>query len=236
MTTANTLSTVVDILAAPREAFATIRDRAPVLVPLLMVCLFAAAANWLYLLEVDIAWLTEQQLRAYDFRDLTDAQIEQRANAAAERGRTLTILISVVGVFVVVTAIMLLQALYLKLVAMARKDPIGFKIWISLVCWTSLPAILASLAAIVFILTNDVTFAGQSDINVLSFAKLTGIDLSNASSVARGLLNNLGPVNLWSLVLMLLGHRQLTGAPFATSAAIVVVPILFVVAILVALF
>ena len=236
MTTANTLSTVVDILAAPKQAFATIRDRAPVMVPLLLVCAFAAAANWLYLLEVDIAWLTEQQLRAYDFLDLTDAQIEQRANAAAERGRTLTIFFSVVGVFVVVTAIMLLQALYLKLVAMVRKDPFGFKVWLSLVCWTALPAILASLAAIVFILTNDVTFAGQFDINVLSFAKLTGMDLSAASSLARGMLSNLGPVNIWSLALLLLGHRQLTGAPFATSAAIVIVPILFFVAILVALF
>jgi hypothetical protein len=234
MASANFLTNTLNIFAAPQEAFASIKAKPTVLFPLLAICSFAAAANWLYLLEVDIAWLIEQQLRAVDFLDLTEAQIEQRVNAAAAAGRTVPILSSVIGTFVFVILIMLIQALYLKIVSFFRKDDVRYKQWLSLVSWTALPAILASVAAIVFILTNDVTFAGQSEVNVLSFAQLLALDVSESNSIVRT-ATGLTPINLWSIALLFFGYRSISGAGTGAALAVVMIPFLFIIAIVIAL-
>jgi hypothetical protein len=230
----NTLNMIVDVFASPGEAFASIRERPTVLVPILLVCIAAAAPAWLYLLEVDIGWLVERQLSAQRFIDLTDAQIETMANAAADRGRAFTIAQSVAGTFVFVTAFVLIQSLYLRIVSAFRKDAVRYKQWLSLVSWASLPAILGSIASIVFVLTNDVSFVEQTAINPLSFGNLLQLDPSNSSTVMT-VARNLSPINVWSLVLVFLGYRAISGASLGTAAAVLLAPVLFIVAIVIAL-
>ena len=234
MASKNVFNTIIDVFASPGEAFASIKERPTVLIPLLLVCIAAAVPTWAYLLKVDIAWLVEQQMRTQQFIDLTDAQIETMANAAAERGRGFTIAQSVISVFIVLTIILLIQALYLKIASAFRKDGIRYKQWLSLVSWSSLPAILGSIASVVFILTNDVSFMTQTAINPLSFGNLLQLDGSNANTMVRAAMS-LSPVNLWSLILVFLGYRSISGASIGVTAFVMLIPIAFVVAILVAL-
>lgn len=228
------ISTIINVFASPGEAFATIRERPTVLVPILLVCIASAAPSWLYLLEVDIGWLVEQQLRAQRFIDLTDAQIATMADAAANRGRGFTIAQSVISVFVVITVILLLQAAYLKVVSAFRKDGVRFKQWLSLVSWTTLPAILGSIATVVFILTNDVTFVSQTGINPLSFGNLLQFDASNSSGLVKAAMS-LSPVNIWSLILVIFGYRAISGARIGTASVVVLAPVVVITAIVLAL-
>ena len=234
MANPGTISTLVNIFAAPGEAFAAIRTRPTFFVPLLLVILAASAVNWLYTAEVDIGWLTEQQLRTQTFLDLTEAQIEQMANQAAERGRTGTMITSVLGTIGFVCILVLVQALYLKIVSAFRKDGVRYRQWLSLVCWASLPSVLGSIAAIVLILTNDVTFMGQTEINPLSFGNLLQLDTSEAST-ALVALTSLSPINIWSLVLMILGYRTISESGIAAAAAVVLVPVAIIATFIIAL-
>lgn len=227
-------TTIINVFASPGEAFAAIRERPTVLVPILLVCIAAAAPNWLYLLEVDIAWLVEQQMRAQRFIDLTDAQISTMADAAASRGRGFLIAQGVGGAFIVITIILLIEALYLKAVSAFRKDGVRFKQWLSLVSWTSLPAILGTIATVVFILTNDVTFVSQTGINPLSFGNLLQLDVSNSNTLVKVAMS-LSPVNIWSLVLVIFGYRSIARAGIATASAVVLAPIVVITAIVLAL-
>lgn len=230
----STFSTIVNVFAAPNEAFQAVKLRSTFFVPLLLVCLGASAVNWLYTAEVDIGWLTEQQLRTQTFLDLTEAQIQQMANQAAERSRAGSIATSVIGTFGVITILMLVQALYLKIVSAFRKDGVRYKQWLSLICWTSMPAILGSVASIVFILTNDVTFMTQTGINPLTFANLLQLDLSEANTAVSAMLS-MGPVNIWSLALVILGYRAIAESGLATAAAVVLVPVVVIAAFVLAL-
>lgn len=224
MSAKSAFTTAINIFASPGEAFVEIKQRATFLLPLLLICTAAAAANWLYVIEVDLGWLTEQQLRAQSFIDLTDAQITDMANRAAARGPALAITQSVIGSYAVITIILLLEALYLKIVSAVRKDGVTVKQWMSLASWTSLPAILASLATAIFILTNDVRFVSQTGINPLSFSNLLGLELPESGTIVR-IAANLSFINLWSLGLMIFGYRAVSGAGLATAFSVVLVPV-----------
>lgn len=231
MAESNSLNTAINIFASPNEAFASIRGRPTVLLPMLLACIGAAAVGWLYSIEVDIGWLTEQQLRSQTLIDLTEAQIQAAVNAAADRSRTGTIVQSVLGGFLALPIIYLIQALYLKIVSLFTKDAVRFRQWLSLVSWTWLPSVLGSIATIVFILTNDVSFVDQTGINPLSFANLLQLDSSDSSTFLR-VASNTGPINLWSLVLAVLGYRAIAASGVGRAAAVILSPVVLIAALL----
>lgn len=235
MSMTSALATAVNVFASPGEAFRTIRERPTFLAPWLLICIATAAVNWFYISEVDLGWLIEQQLRAQTFIELTDAQIEDRVNAVADGGRGALIAQGVLGSFLVITLLMLIQAAYLKIVSAFRKDGVRYKQWFSLVAWTSLPVLLTSIATIIFVLTSDVRFVAQTGINPLSFANLLQIDMSEAGtglSIALGL----SPINIWSLILVIFGYRVLADSGLGSSIAVVLGPVILVAAIVTAIF
>ena len=228
---ANSLTTAVNIFASPNEAFASIKARPTFFVPMLVACIGVAAYSWLYALEVDLGWLTERQLRGQTLFELTDAQIQAQVNAAVERGRTSTIVTGVLGSFLAITIIYLLQASYLKIVSLITKDGVRYRQWLSLVSWTSLPTVLGSLATIVFILTNDVSYVDQAGVNPLSFASLLQMDLENSSTFVS-FASNTSPINIWSLVLLVLGYRFLSESGTFKALAAVLAPVAVIAALL----
>ncbi len=234
MADSSALQTLVNVVAAPAEAFASIRERPRLMLPLLLILAASVTTASLYLARVDVAWLTEQSLRATTFMDLTEDQIEQMASAAADRGRSLIVTQGVLSTIAGTLIIFSLQALYLKIVSALTSDGIRYRQWFSLISWTALPAIVGAIATSVFILTNDVQFVAQTAINPLSFGKLAGLDLSDSSTAIR-ILGSLGPVNIWTIALLIMGYRALTGKHFALSALVVLAPLAFIAAIVFAL-
>lgn len=53
---------LINIYAAPGEAFADLKQRPTVLVPLLLITVALAVMMFYYMTHVDLAWLMEQQL------------------------------------------------------------------------------------------------------------------------------------------------------------------------------
>jgi len=228
------LVVAVNIFAAPHEAFAAIKERPRFFLPLLITMVCAVVATWLYLAQVDIAWLIEQQLRAVRFLNMTDEQITQAASAAAARGRTFLLVQGIASTCIAIVIFQLLIALYLKIVVAIAKDGVSYHQLFGLVCWTGLPSTLASIATIVFLLTNDVSFLSQTAINPVSFGNLLGIDVEGANALVR-IGANLGPINFWTIALMILGYRALSGRGIVFSSVVVLAPIVFVLGLIVAL-
>jgi uncharacterized membrane protein YqhA len=224
----------INVFASPNEAFRAVREKPRAWLPLLFVPLASAIAYGLWVYHVDIGWLAEQQLRALTFFDLTDAQIEQQVEAAANRGPMLVLVQTVISTFVGVIIVMLLQALYLRIVTMFTKDEVRYGQWLGLTAWSSLPSILVAVAVAVFVLTNDVRFVSQTEVNPLSFGNLLGIDSSEAALPMRALMS-VSPVNLWSIVLLILGYRILSQRGIAFASVVMLAPVAFIAAIIVAI-
>ena len=223
MADSNSFRILIDIFASPGEAFAAIRERPKFVLPWLLVMLASAGAIGLYMSEVDIGWLTEQSLRSVRIVELTEDQIEQMVEVAVDRGPGVAIVRGALTSMAAVTIFFLLQALYLKVVSAIAKDGVRYRQWFGLSCWTAMPAIVGSIATIVFILTNDVSFISQTGINPLSFSSLLGIDVADMGLMPRVLLST-SPVNLWTIALMIFGYRTFTQKSLAVSASVVLGP------------
>jgi hypothetical protein len=141
---------------------------------------------------------------------------------------------TVVSTFVGVIVVMLVQALYLRIVGMFTKDEVRYGQWLGLTAWSSMPSILVAIAVAVFVLTNDVRFVSQTEVNPLSFGSLLGIDSSEAALPMRALMS-VSPVNLWSIVLLILGYRILSTRGVVFSSVVVLAPVAFIAAIIVAI-
>ena len=234
MSASSRLVVAVNIFAAPGEAFRAIKERPRFFLPLLVTIVGAVVATWLYLAEVDIAWLVEQQLRTVRFLNMSDEQITQTAAQAAARGRTFLLVQGIASTCIAIVVVQLLIALYLKIVVAIAKDGVSYHQLFGLVCWTGLPSVLTSVATIVFLLTNDVSFLSQTAINPVSFRNLLGLDVEGANALVR-IGANLGPINLWTIALMILGYRALSGRGVVFSSVVVLAPIIFVIGLIVAL-
>lgn len=216
--------TVTDIFAAPSRAFAALRDRPTFALPLLAVLLANTAVVLWYYHAVDIVWLIDSGLE----RAGTDMPPEQRARmlegiAAAPRAAIGAAAAAASGGLLLL--LMLLWAGYLSLVSMATNDGFGFRRWFSLVCWSALPLLLASLASMVNLAASDPSHLPAERLNPLSLASLAGSDLGGRRS-----LQMLDVTTLWAMALLVLGHAQWTGRTLGRSALTVLAPVLVIAA------
>jgi hypothetical protein len=225
-------SIAVNVFTSPSEAFRAIKDKPRVWLPLILLLAGVAAVTFIYMNGVDIQWYFERQLGANP--RMTEAQAEQAAATVASLPQVgIAASASLAGTAGLVI-LLLLQALYLKLVGLFTKDGIRYGQWFGLIVWTSLPSLLGYLATLVNLLTNDITLLPQERINPLTFASLIGL-----GSIGDGTLDqivmNMGPLTLWSLLLMMLGYRKFTSRSTAAAAAVVLAPTAIIAALAVAL-
>ena len=211
----------INILTAPAAAFAALKERPTVLVPLLLLLAAAAATAFLYMNGVDILWFFEQQ--AGQNPDVTEEQAQQFAELIGSIPQAGIAAVLACAAMISVAVLLLLQALYFKIVTWISRDGVSYKHWFSMVAWCALPTLLTSIASIVKLLTSDVSLLPREEINPLSLANLTGIDTASGGALA-GLLSNLDLMTLWSLVLMVVCYKTFTGRNYAVSFGIVLLP------------
>lgn len=229
MKTDSAFTVAVNIFTSPAEAFAAIRERPRVLFPLLLVIIATAATSTAYMNGVDIAWYTEQQIRAMGLIQLSEPEIDAAVDAAVARGRTVMLLQASIGTALVIPIVFLLQALYLKLVSLVSKDGVNYRRWLSLVCWTALPVILDQIASLVFIAGNNIAFVPQGEINPLTFGRLTGMEAGEENALRR-LALSLSPINLWPIFLGIAGVKFLSGKSLFYACAVVLAPLALILA------
>src|SRR6478735_3350016 len=72
-----------NIFTAPREAFAALKERPRVLLPVVVLLIGFSAVSFYYLNHVDIGFMVDSQLRSSN-PNMTDAQREQAVAAATK--------------------------------------------------------------------------------------------------------------------------------------------------------
>jgi uncharacterized membrane protein YhdT len=146
----NNLALAAALATAPTSAFAELRERPRFWFPLLLLVLTTAAINYWYFSMVDVEWIKDTMIG-------NDPNVSEAERAAAMGMLTRTTLLwgAMVGVIVGTPLVFLAWAVYLLLAAKVTKLPLGFKHWFAFSCWTSLPMLLSTVVAAIFLILSD---------------------------------------------------------------------------------
>lgn len=204
---------LVDILVAPRAAFARIKDQPTVLLPLLLVTVAVASIQPGYVYLTDFNYLIDQMVEQALSNNPAARESEIRAGLENLSPNLLAIS-GTVGVLLVVPLISALYAWYLSFIAKFGVQELSFRHWFALTCWTGIPTLFVALAAWVVILSSANGQVPQAALQPLSLDALLALQPSST------VLQNISLPQLWSLVLVTLGYQHFTGKNL-THAAIV---------------
>lgn len=219
---------LINIIAGPKEAFTSIREKPTVLVPLLLITLLTASVQYGYFTTVDREFLIDQLIeQAQSVVNIPEDQLR----AGYESTSTNSIMIqSVISVLLIVPIIMALYAGYLSLISKFTYDEIRYRQWFSLTCWTGIPAIFVAIAGWVVLLGNSDGMISLQGINPLTLNSL----IFQTEGRFASLLNAINLAQIWSVVLMVIGYRQWTGKSGVKATAIICAPYLVILAIVIA--
>jgi hypothetical protein len=216
-----------NIFTAPREAFAALKERPRVLLPVLVLLIGFSAVSFYFLSHVDMGFFLDNQLRSGN-ADLTDAQREQAIATAAKIPPLVYGVIGAVTSSFFVFLIVFIVAAYYTVVSFVTRDGVKLKQWFALLCWCTLPQAFGIVAQLVNMAINDPRFMLQDSINPLSFGNLLSIDRTGTPIVQRILLG-IDVTAIWSLVLQVLGYQSFSKSSITKSAAIVLAPLALIV-------
>jgi hypothetical protein len=231
MADTSSIAIATNIFTAPSQAFVAIKERAPLLLPVLLLLIAYSSVNFLYLSRVDMGWFLDQQMQQQQQasgQQLPPEQRERALDAAAKVPKVVYGAIGAVSTSAVVFLVIFLGALYYKIVSFATRDGVSLKQWFALSCWCLLPSLLAILAQIANLLINDARFMPADSLNPLSFGNLLSIDRTGATVVQRILLG-LDVFTLWGVVLSILGYQAFTKRSLPKAAAIALGPLVAIV-------
>jgi Yip1-like protein len=216
----NNLDISVALATSPTSAFVELRERPRFWFPLLLVVLTTAGLIYWYYSIVDIEWLKDTMFsNEPKFQNMNE---EQRAAALAMFGRGPLLWSSVVSMFVIIPAVMVLQALYLLVAAKVTKLSPGFKHWFALACWTSLPTLLTGVVSAILLILRDNSQVATGVLAPLSFNEL--LFHLPPSAPGYALLESLAIPAFLSWVLMIIGVRTWSRRSWAFSSIVTLLP------------
>ena len=211
---------LIDIFTAPSAVFARLVDKPTILAPLLILIMLVAVTQYAVFNLVDQRFLLEELIESTP--DL-DPEAE-RAMRDFQGGGMRTV--AMVGGLVFTVLMQVIHATYFLIVSLFSGLQIPFKRWLSFVCWSSMPRVLASLAGIVAIALAPDGRIGVFEMRPLSLLSLSGLDIDNPG--LKQLASNVDITLIWSLVLMVIGYSQWTGKPKLSGVAVVLAPFLLI--------
>jgi hypothetical protein len=222
MASQSSFAIAANIFVAPNEAFAAIRERPNVLLPLILILGTYGIVSFSFTYSVDVPWFMEQQINM-SAGDLTPSEREAAIEASSNMAPGVLGAISTVSSSIFILLWTFLVALYYTGVSFATGDGIKLKQWYGLVVWCALPILLGLVASIVNIFISDARFMLQEDINPLSFNNLLSIDTEGFSTLQR-ILASLDLSTVWSLALTIIGYQTWTQRSIYKAAGIVLGP------------
>lgn len=216
----NNLALSAALATAPSSAFVELRERPRFWFPLLLVVFTTVALNYWYFSVVDIEWLKATFLSADPgLQKMTE---EQRAVAMSMYSRNVMLYGSMVSIFIVLPAVLLLQALYLLVVGKVTRLSPGFKHWFALSCWTSLPVLLSTVVAAILLLLADNAQVAPGVVAPLSLNELV-LHVPEGSP-GHTLFQSLNIPALLCWALMIIGFRTWSQRSWGFSAVVVLLP------------
>jgi hypothetical protein len=220
-------SLLTNIFTAPNAAFAALKERPRVLLPVLVLVASFSVVSFYYLSHVDIGWLLDNQLRAGN-ANITDAQREQAVAAAAKLSPMFYGALGALSTNFAVFFVVFVVSVYYTIVSFVTKDGVTIGQWFALLCWCMFPQVLGQIAVIVNMTINDPKFMLQDAINPLSFGNLLSIDRTGVTNVQRILLG-IDVTAIWGLVLQVLGYQSFSKSSFVKAAGVVLGPLALIV-------
>ena len=218
------LSTLVNIVAAPRLAFQHLHKAPSVLLPMLLLVAAVGVVNFAYF-ELSDSELLIEDLLDQAGGNLSDAERDEaRQNYQGMSGSTLK-WVSVLGGILGTVFIFVVQAGYYYLVSMFNGTKIGYKPWLSFVAWSSVP-LLFSLVASMATLLLATGHTSLTNLNPFTLVNLVGID--SKSTQLPNTLKSFDLTRLWSIALMLIGYRIWTDKSWLHCSLVVLLPMVVV--------
>jgi hypothetical protein len=211
------LNNLIDIIASPSAVFPRLKEKPTVLLPLLLILLSTASIQAGYVLLTDPGFLVDQ---------LVEQAIASNPNAPEGQLREVYSSLSpavmagtgVASTAIIILVILALNAVYLNFMGKFSFVQLGFKAWLSLLCWTGIPGLFAALASWVAILSNPNGQLPLSAVSPLSLGSL--LQLDNPGT----LLQQFNVTQIWSMALLVLGYQQWTGKGMLAAAVITLTP------------
>ena len=213
------LAGLTDIFVDPKKALtAADANKGWTLLPFLLVLGTSMLAQVYYFATVDIDWFADYMIAAQ-----VAAGNEMPPEAASFFTRNTMMITSVVGVVIMISAILAIQALYLHLVAKTTTaDDRKFGDWFKLSVWTAMPSVVIALAILInYALAGTTQFAPEN-LNFLSANAL--IAHIPPGQPGASFMDSLSLSMLWGLGLLALGLQLWTKRSFGKSLVIAVAP------------
>src|SRR5262245_61306564 len=148
MADSSNIALLTNIVTAPSEAFAALKERPRMLLPVLVLLAGCCAVSFYFLSHVDMGFFLDNQLRAGN-ANIPDAQREQMVASAA---KVPPVVYGAIGAFTssfFVFLIIFLVASYYTIVSFVSGDGVKLKQWFALLCWCALPQVLGMVAQLV---------------------------------------------------------------------------------------
>lgn len=219
---AGSVTTAINILTAPGDAFNELRQRPTKIFPLALVLISSMVVMFWYFSIVDFDWFIDDSMSG---RNLSEEQMETSREAMRSMPQTTFRLIGVLGGTVGILLISVLQAGYLSLVSALIGGKFKFSHWFSLIVWTGLPYLLAVIGMAVTILLSPNGQLSAYDLNPLTLANL-GVQSDNASVMT--ILNSLNLTLIWSAALVVMAYKQWLESSLLKALTVVLAPYMLI--------
>ena len=214
------MQNLIDIIAAPSVALTRLKVKPTFWLPLLLVLALTVSAQLGYFLLNDDGFvrdpIVEQAVAGNG--SITNEQRRQMETNIGEMSIPTVAVSSSAAVLVIVPVTLALNAWYLGFMARFSFSELGFRHWFSLMCWTSVPSLLTSLAAWLILLTDANDQVSQSELQALSVCGLLGLDSGSQ------MLQQFNVTQLWSVVLSVIGFQQWTQSSWLKATVIASAP------------
>lgn len=209
----NNLQLTLSLLSEPKAAFAQLRERPTFWFPLLLVVFGTAAAVIAYFQRVDMAWLN-------DYLASSDPRMAKAGDAAPSMSRDVMMWTSLTAVIVGIPLMRMVEAAYYLLAGKVSNLAPGYKHWMALACWSSMPLVLSLVTSVIVLMLHPSGQVSQEQLNVLSLNEL--LFKVQPGNEWHTLVSTLTVLHPWAWWLAALGVRAWTGRswPFALGFAV----------------
>jgi hypothetical protein len=221
----NAMTLAGSVIASPFAAFAELKERPSFWLPMLACIVATAAMTFWYYQIVDFEWLKDHLFAGSP--DFENMPAEQRAAMNAAMSPTIMSTSAIVGVAIVMPLMFAIQAAYYLLAGKVTNVQYSFKHWLSLVSWSSVPALIGALAAMLVILSHGSNAQmGPSELQILSVNELF-LHLKPTEKGAQW-AGSMGILQLWGWALFIIGVKIWSNKTWTFSVVFVMLPIVLV--------
>lgn len=218
------LSMLVNIIAAPKLAYARLRDQPSILFPMLLLLATVSLTTFVYFHLADPDLLIEDMLEQAG-NDMSDAERAEAREGMQSMPAGMFKWMSTISSSLGILLVFLLHAGYFYLTSMFNGTKIGYKAWLSFVSWSNIPVLFSSIASLATLLLAT-GYVPLLDLNPFTLSNLLGIDSDNPA--LRNTMANFDLTRLWSIAIMLIGYRVWTAKSWLHCSLVVLLPMLVI--------